>query len=439
MSRNKKSSDETVEDVSVKARWKSGGFFTIPNRVYDKWGPLLGINGFAVYCALARYANNDTNEAWMKQSTIAQHLGCGPEVVGLALADIVELGLAERETHPRVTGFGVRHTYTLLPVEEPQSGTVAPRLRRKEEGKGQRAAQAEVEALLQATHIPPPSDTSLPSTGNTSLAKLEIPVSRHLKFQYNEDSLREEDSKEKQEARAAPVLSLLPGKENSPAPTNAPLPLTTFPEEPPPPAPSPPPSPMLTRTAGSSALAPAPAVEWDDLQAAPDSVRHGPITFPDDVDGWCQALIWLTTGWTATKFFATKPKAEHDKMWGQAKQHFKQGHSVPDLLDKYQPGGWWYILNAWKERRPTLHEISATWGDWEQTPVPLGPTAPPPANTREEWKPAVVQVHNFTPEQTAAMRQKFLQEAQNERERRNAERKAARQNGSGSVQPGARQ
>jgi hypothetical protein len=156
------------------------------------------------------------------------------------------------------------------------------------------------------------------------------------------------------------------------------------------------------------------------------------------VDGWCQALIWLTTGWTATKFFATKPKAEHDKMWGQAKQHFQKGHHVPVLLDKYQPGGWWYTLNAWKERRPTLHEISATWGDWEQSPVPFGPTAPPPANTREEWKPAEVQVHTFTPEQTAQMRQKFLQEARHERERKDAERKAARQNGSGTVQSGAR-
>jgi hypothetical protein len=154
---------------------------------------------------------------------------------------------------------------------------------------------------------------------------------------------------------------------------------------------------MLARTAGSSALAPAPAVEWDDLQAAPDTVRHGPITFPDDVDGWCQALIWLTTGWTATRFFATKPKAEHDKYWGQAKQHFQKGHHVPVLLDKYQPGGWWYT-HDWRGQKgefPRPEQVIETWGQWTRpAPTPNGNGHPRAAPmTRHERNLRVLEEH----------------------------------------------
>jgi hypothetical protein len=146
----------------------------------------------------------------------------------------------------------------------------------------------------------------------------------------------------------------------------------------------------------------------------------------------------VTHKWSKTKFCATKPKSEQDKYWGQAKQHFQKGHSVRVLLERYQEGGWWWGSNAWKGRRPLLSEISATWGDWEQEPVPFGPEAPPKANVREEWKPVEVKTHTYTPEETARMRQKALQEVQRERERQNSQRQSAQSNGPSAVQRGAR-
>lgn len=70
-----------------------GNWFRVPNRLIDGCGRVLGPSGIAVYCVLARYANNLTQEAFPSHKQIAQKVGISRRTVIRKIKKLQELGL----------------------------------------------------------------------------------------------------------------------------------------------------------------------------------------------------------------------------------------------------------------------------------------------------------------------------------------------------------
>jgi DNA-binding MarR family transcriptional regulator len=72
-----------------------GYWFRVPNVVIDRHGVSLGPSGIAVYCVLAKYANNLTHKAFPSHGRIARQLGISRRTVIRKLKKLQELGLIE--------------------------------------------------------------------------------------------------------------------------------------------------------------------------------------------------------------------------------------------------------------------------------------------------------------------------------------------------------
>jgi DNA-binding transcriptional ArsR family regulator len=84
----------------MKARVLDGrhaGWFWCYNELLDVYGPELGIDGVAVYVALARVAKNSTGECVITLRQIAEIVGTSPQTAMRALAKLVDKNLVRCE------------------------------------------------------------------------------------------------------------------------------------------------------------------------------------------------------------------------------------------------------------------------------------------------------------------------------------------------------
>lgn len=73
-----------------------GNWFRVPNALIDFYGKALNPSGLAVYCVLARYANNLTKQAFPSHGHIAKTLGISRRTVLRKLKKLLEMGLIKR-------------------------------------------------------------------------------------------------------------------------------------------------------------------------------------------------------------------------------------------------------------------------------------------------------------------------------------------------------
>ncbi|HHT9126412.1 MAG TPA: helix-turn-helix domain-containing protein [Candidatus Brocadiia bacterium] len=77
----------------IQRYYDKGHWFRVPNAVIDHYGRILGPSGIAVYCVLAKYANNLTRKAFPSHSLIASKLGISRRTVIRKLKKLKQLGL----------------------------------------------------------------------------------------------------------------------------------------------------------------------------------------------------------------------------------------------------------------------------------------------------------------------------------------------------------
>src|SRR5829696_8934298 len=106
----------SFKDARVRDR-RRASWFSVDNEVLDDFGPLIGLHGFAVYCALSRHAYAGDEEANVSLTTLCTHLKMGRAKLLETLGELRDVGLIAIERGDRKT----TNTYTLLEV--PKGGS----------------------------------------------------------------------------------------------------------------------------------------------------------------------------------------------------------------------------------------------------------------------------------------------------------------------------
>jgi len=83
----------------------------------DDFGPLIGLHGFAVYCALSRHAYAGDEEANVSLTKLCTHLKMGRAKLLETLGELRDVGLIAIERGDRKT----TNTYTLLQIPKGSS------------------------------------------------------------------------------------------------------------------------------------------------------------------------------------------------------------------------------------------------------------------------------------------------------------------------------
>jgi hypothetical protein len=105
------------KDARVRDR-RRASWFSVDNEVLDDFGPLIGLHGFAVYCALSRHAYAGDEEANVSLTKLCTHLKMGRAKLLETLGELRDVGLIAIERGDRKT----TNTYTLLEVPKGGSG-----------------------------------------------------------------------------------------------------------------------------------------------------------------------------------------------------------------------------------------------------------------------------------------------------------------------------
>ena len=106
----------SFKDARVRDR-RRASWFSVDNEVLDDFGPLIGLHGFAVYCALSRHAYAGDEEANVSLTKLCTHLKMGRAKLLETLGELRDVGLIAIERGDRKT----TNTYTLLEV--PKGGS----------------------------------------------------------------------------------------------------------------------------------------------------------------------------------------------------------------------------------------------------------------------------------------------------------------------------
>ena len=102
--------------MAHKRTFEHGGWFRVHNAILEQYGPEIGPIGIAIYCVIARRANEDTQEAYPSYDDIARLAGIGRTTVQENLPLLIELGLVEVVEGP-VRGYRGK-LYRLLEAPE---------------------------------------------------------------------------------------------------------------------------------------------------------------------------------------------------------------------------------------------------------------------------------------------------------------------------------
>ena len=106
----------SFKDARVRDR-RRASWFSVDNEVLDDFGPLIGLHGFAVYCALSRHAYAGDEEANVSLTKLCTHLKMGRAKLLETLGELRDVGLIAIERGDRKT----TNTYTLLEVPKGSS------------------------------------------------------------------------------------------------------------------------------------------------------------------------------------------------------------------------------------------------------------------------------------------------------------------------------
>src|SRR5215216_1026992 len=106
----------SFKDARVRDR-RRASWFSVDNEVLDDFGPLIGLHGFAVYCALSRHAYAGDEEANVSLTELCRHLKMGRAKLLQTLGELRDVGLIAIERGDRKT----TNTYTLLEVSKGSS------------------------------------------------------------------------------------------------------------------------------------------------------------------------------------------------------------------------------------------------------------------------------------------------------------------------------
>jgi hypothetical protein len=107
-----------VRDARIRDRRRKS-WFSVDNEILEDFGEKIGLHGFAVYCALSRYANSETEEAQVSLSTLCRKLKVGRAKLLSTLEELRESGLIDIERGDRTTAS----TYVLLEVPKRGGGS----------------------------------------------------------------------------------------------------------------------------------------------------------------------------------------------------------------------------------------------------------------------------------------------------------------------------
>jgi hypothetical protein len=96
---------------------RSPGWFWARSELIDVYGPAIGAYGIAVYCVLAKCADNQTQEAYPGIEYIAEKAGCSTRQVQRKLRELEDLGLIAIQSTKTKTGSSGPNHYWLLAIE----------------------------------------------------------------------------------------------------------------------------------------------------------------------------------------------------------------------------------------------------------------------------------------------------------------------------------
>lgn len=99
----------TVEDR------RKRGYFTVDNVLLDVYGKQLGPHGIAVYTALARFANGDS-ECWPSYRTITERTGVSRTQITREIAKLEKMKIISIAQRIDEKGQRASHLYTLLDI-----------------------------------------------------------------------------------------------------------------------------------------------------------------------------------------------------------------------------------------------------------------------------------------------------------------------------------
>jgi len=104
-----------MADTAFVVRDARPGFLRVDNDLYDRFGAQLGPYGLAVYMALCRFANRDS-ECWPSYATIAKGTGMSWRKVASTIAQLEDLGVIAIERNA-----GASSTFVLLDTNAPRA------------------------------------------------------------------------------------------------------------------------------------------------------------------------------------------------------------------------------------------------------------------------------------------------------------------------------
>lgn len=104
--------------MEIRIKDKRSGRFVVDNYILDEYGGRIGATGIALYVALCRWANNDTQQCWPSLETLHTVTGMKRNTIIDAGKLLVEFGLVKKEVIP-----GKWAIYTLLEPTSTEKGT----------------------------------------------------------------------------------------------------------------------------------------------------------------------------------------------------------------------------------------------------------------------------------------------------------------------------
>lgn len=104
---------------SFVVRDRRPGYLRVDNDLYDRFGAVLGPYGLAVYLALCRYVNQDS-ECWPSYATIARGTGMSRRKVIYEVAKLEALGVIQVERRVEANKH-VSNVFVLLDTSAPHA------------------------------------------------------------------------------------------------------------------------------------------------------------------------------------------------------------------------------------------------------------------------------------------------------------------------------
>jgi hypothetical protein len=93
--------------------------FFCENALIDHYGPRIGLEGVAVYCALQRYANRQTGQCWPSVATLAKQLGTSQPRIRKYLGKLAACGLVDWQARYSTAGERTSNLYTVHAATRP--------------------------------------------------------------------------------------------------------------------------------------------------------------------------------------------------------------------------------------------------------------------------------------------------------------------------------